>query len=360
MNMRGLAWSLATVLGLLTGACFEDIEEPAGDTEGTGTEGGTTAGPGTTTVDTDPPGTTTVDPDSGSDDGAAECASSEACVDLAPPGWDGPVAYFEGDELAMLPSCAAPFGGLDVEVFADLVAEPAQCDACECGAASDVECSPPSIRLYGNSNCGGTPGSEFQLGAVDECTVFPNGVGAYGAESDPVVPIAGTGACAPTGGAATLDAPRWSTQLRACAPPTPTLACGDGKVCAPAPGPPFAAGLCIHRPGDVACPAGDYDQRLLRYTGVDDARGCAACECDSPEGGTCSAEILFSYTNTCTDDYLHLINPGSGGCTTLWGDEPSSGMLLVDAVDGASCTPSGGAAQGEAQPTEPVTFCCTG
>lgn len=359
MSRRRLPWAFGVVVGLFTGACFDPPPTAIED----GSSGSTTGASASETGDTpvDPDGmTTAVDPDSGSADGGVACATSEVCVDLAPDGWDGPVAYFEGAELASLPSCAAPFGGLDVELYDALSAPPAECSSCSCGAASDVECSSPSVRFYNNSNCFGDSQSEFQLGLVDECVVFPNAVGAYGAESDPVAAVEGTGACTPTGADATLPSPVWGTALRACAPPPSMTACGDGQVCAPAPGEPFAPGLCIHRPGDVACPAGQYDQRMVRYAAVDDGRSCAACNCGTPQGGSCTAEILFSYTNTCTDDYLHLVNPGSGGCTTLWGDEPSSGMLLVTGVSGASCSASGGEPQGEVTPAEPVTFCCTG
>jgi hypothetical protein len=361
----GLLWSLGATLGLLATGCFEDTKGPAEATEGStgrgsADSGSTGGGPGGT--DVDPDGTTTTDPGSGSFDGAAECASSEVCVDLAPDGWDGPVAYFEGPDLAALPSCAAPFGGLAVELFDELTADPAVCTACSCGGAGGVECSSPTVRFYESSNCFGGFSSDFDLGAADECIVFPNGTGAYGAESDPVTPVAGTGECPAAGGDAMLGEPAWGVQLRACEAPPATVACGDGQVCVPTPGAPFAPGLCVHRPGDVACPAGPYDQRRLRYAGVDDGRGCSDCDCGDPFGGSCTAEILLSYTSTCTDDYLHLINPGSGGCTTLFGETPNSGMLLVDGVDGAECmpTPEGGQAEGEALPSEPVTFCCTG
>lgn len=363
MNRPGLAWTLGAAIGLLLAGCFEEIQDPAATegSSGTATDTGpTTGGPGGTDVEPDGTSTTSIEPDSGSHDGGVDCATDEVCVDLAPDGWDGPVAYFEGPELAELPSCAAPFGGLDVELYDQLVASPAECSECGCETATAVECTSPSVRFFNNSNCFGDFQSEFQLGAVDECVVFPNPVGAYGAESDPVEPVPGTGECLVTGGEGLVPGPSWGMALRACAPPPATVACGDGQVCVPAPGAPFAPSLCIHRPGDVACPSSQYDQRLVRYAGFDDSRGCSDCECGDPEGGSCTAEILFSYTNSCTDDYLHLVNPGSGGCTTLFGDEPNSGMLLVTAVSGAECSASGGQPEGSAVADEPVTFCCTG
>ncbi len=356
---------LALAAGVLLVGCFEDVDEPAGDGTGetTGETGGDpstgSTGPSSTTVE---PGSESGAVDTGTDDGAESCAAAEVCVDVAPAGWQGPVAYFEGDDLAMLPSCAAPFGGLSTEVFDALQAGSATCEACGCGDAADVQCSSPTVRFYNSSSCaefGDPPASEFALGEQDECTVFPMGSGAYGAESDSVTPVPGTGTCASSGGEASLDAPTWGAQLRACAPPELVAACGTDRVCAPRPGAPFAESLCIHRPGDVACPAGDYTERFLRYNSYEDTRGCSACSCGSPSGGACNAELLFSYTSTCEDDYLHLINPGSGGCTTLWGSTPSSGLLLVNEVTGASCVPSGGEAEGEATPQEPVTLCCT-
>ncbi len=350
--------------GVLLGGCFEDVESPESGTSGTEGDTGTTGASADlgTGNDDEPDTGSDDDPDTGSDDGAVECAPTERCLALSPAGWEGPVAYFEGDDLDTLPSCAAPFGGLSIEVHDQISGTAPDCEACSCGAASDVQCSSPTVRFYHSSSCdefGDDPASEFMLGPQGDCTVFPNGDGAYGAEADPVTPLEGTGSCVASGGEATIADADWAVELRACAAPEATTVCGDERACVPSPGAPFASELCIYRPGDVACPAGDYAARFLRYGAYEDSRECSECECGAPSGGSCDAGILFSNTNTCVEDYLTLPMPGSGGCTTLWGSTPSSGVLEVYDVAGAACAASGGEGQGEVMPADPVTFCCT-
>ena len=148
--------------------------------------------------------------------------------------------------------------------------------------------------------------------------------------------------------------------LRACSSAALGASCGEASICAPMPGAPFAETLCIHRPGDVACPAGDYGERFVRYASYADDRGCSACSCSDPQGGDCDASIAFWYDSSCESDYLTMTGLGSGGCTTLWGDAPDSGTLIINEITGSSCEPSGGEAQGAVAPDDAVTFCCTG
>lgn len=360
MLRRGLtsarAWLLGVALGLPAAGCFEDIQDPPVGTEGsTGTSSGSTTG-----TDVDPDSTAAVEPDSGAHDGGVECPPTDVCVDLAPDGWEGPVAYFEGASPSELPSCGAPFGSLALELYDQLTAPPAECGTCGCGDPTNVECSSPAVRFYGDSKCFVMAGAEFQLGGEDECIVFPEAMGVYGAEADPVTPLPGTGGCTPSGDETTLPEVTWGTALRACAPPDPVTACGDGQVCVPVAGEPFAPGLCIYQPGNVPCPSSQYGQRFVRHATVEDGRGCSECQCGEPGGSTCQAEILLSHTNGCTDDYVHIVGPGLGSCVSLSGEAPGSGMLLVLGVSGGDCSPFGGEPQGEAVPAEPVTFCCSG
>nr|MCH9685221.1 hypothetical protein [Deltaproteobacteria bacterium] len=234
------------------------------------------------------------------------------------------------------------------------------CSTCECDSATGVECSVPEVRFFNNSSCFGDPQSQFNMNDAGVCTVFTDSEGAYGAESDEVVPVVGTGSCTATGGGATLPNVQWGTQLRACETlPHDAAGCGDGRGCAPPPSAEFGEQLCIYRPGDVECPDGDFSERRVRYLDFEDNRGCTACECGSPTGGSCNVDIEFSYVDECIANYVTMTDPG-GGCLTLFGEPPHSGEMVNTEVTGASCGAFGGEPQGVVAAADPVTVCCNG
>jgi hypothetical protein len=161
------------------------------------------------------------------------CASAAACVAAAPAGWTGHAVLYDG-ATAGAPTCAAPFATDLMPGRAGLSAAVAVCSACTCG---------PS-----------------------------NG-----------------GACPAAGGAKIVSAPMFARIGIGCAGgPAATVGC-TGTVCQPRPAPPFAAGLCVHQAGDVACPAGPFTDRHVFFAGVNDTRGCTACACGPAAGGACAA-----------------------------------------------------------------------
>jgi hypothetical protein len=256
------------------------------------------------------------------------------------------------------PGCAGDFPEAGITAFDDLMADAGSCSDCSCGDPEGIKCLPPEVRFYDDSGCNYF-GSKFDLDDAPDCTVFPNGTGAYGAESDEVLPEPNTGECAASGGELSAPEPSWGLQVSTCGTGELNDSCGDGKVCAPAPGVPFESGLCISKLGDVACPAGDFSLRTVYFQNYDDVRACSSCGCGDPADAQCNAHIEFSYNNSCSEEYLNIDDPGSGGCTTLWGSTPSSGKLIVDSIVGGDCAPSGGDPEGSVTPTEPVTVCCT-
>src|SRR5205085_2920382 len=98
------------------------------------------------------------------------------------------------------------------------------------------------------------------------------------------------GGCIPDGGGIVDGAaPTPLVPARACFANTgghPRGGCGAGFVCAPPVG--ASEKRCITTAGDAGCPdAGAYSVRYQYFAGVLDARGCGACVCEGPTGGTC-------------------------------------------------------------------------
>jgi len=161
------------------------------------------------------------------------CASVAACVALVPSGWLGYAALYDGVPTGV-PSCAAPFAVTVTPGSAGLSAAPATCAPCTCGP--------------------------------------PNG-----------------GACAAGGGTATVSPPTFARIGLGCKDQASPAAGCTGTVCQPRPSAPFGAGICVLQPGDVPCPSGTpFTDRHVFFVGVDDTRGCTACACGPPSGGSCA------------------------------------------------------------------------
>jgi hypothetical protein len=161
------------------------------------------------------------------------CASIAACIAAAPAGWTGYAALYDGP-TAGAPSCAAPLSTMLAPGNAELTAAPATCTPCTCGPSNGV-------------------------------------------------------ACAAGGGAAVISAPAFARLGIGCASQTTVAGGCTADVCQPRPIAPFATGLCIRQAGDQPCPGGTpYTDRHVFFAGVDDTRGCTACACGAPSGGSCA------------------------------------------------------------------------
>jgi hypothetical protein len=258
------------------------------------------------------------------------------------------------------PLCAGDYPVEALEAFAGLDAPPAECEACLCDDAEDVECLPPKVQLYDNSNCSGAPDLEFELEPHDVCKVFGDfGSGSVSAESDPVLMNPGTGSCAASGGDVTLPEWGWDAQVRACSSGGNAGSCGAG-TCVPNPVGEFAGGLCVYREGDRECPNDAYPNRTLVYLSAEDQRGCSACGCGDPQDVACEALIELHYNNSCSNLRDQIDNPGSE-CVVMpnSGYAPRSGKMVVYGTSGGDCPPTGGEAAGEVVPQGATTVCCT-
>jgi hypothetical protein len=162
------------------------------------------------------------------------CGAIAGCVAPLPVGWAGYAAVYD-DAAASAPTCANPFT-TDLGPGHDGLSAPAAtCSACTCGV--------------------------------------PSG-----------------GACANSGGAATVPAVTWRNVGVACASSVAAaIGCTGANVCQPRASSPFLHGLCIHQAGDLACPTGTaFTDRHVFFSTVTDTRGCTACACGPAAGGSCA------------------------------------------------------------------------
>lgn len=117
-------------------------------------------------------------------------------------------------------------------------------------------------------------------------------------------------------------------------------------------------GVCVYREGDVPCPGGGYDRRMLRYRAVVDGRHCAKCTCGSLNS-PCRPRVDFTVDQPTCDEGTTL--EAIGDCRPL--TVPASAQSLNyhfvgDPAPGDTCDASEPKALGEMTESEPVTVCC--
>ncbi len=282
----------------------------------------------------------------GAPEAAREAASREAdapapwCIAEPPAGWR-PVLAYRG---ASAVSCPADFTG--AESSYNGLAAPAAVCGCTCGPPTGVTCTArigrgcgtcPSARdlTFADQACGG-----FFSGCNPSATLY------IGLDA----PSAGTGgSCAPAP-SVSVPAIGWNEAVTTCSPVMLTgEGCGPGQVRLPE-----RAGFrqCVTRDGDFSCP-GAFPDRVLRFRGVVDTRGCSACTCSAP-------------TSTC-GGVMHVSNGMVDGCAAPQAVVPIAQGCQIIANGGAArylaaptgaCTPAAVTPTGNAMPNQPVTVCC--
>jgi hypothetical protein len=316
-----------------------------------------TAGSGATDGGTMHDGSPPADVVSGSDapiDAPASCTGDFACVPAAPAGWDGPLELYSGTVAP--PACSTGFT-TSVSAYDLLQASAATC-GCACGS-SDTTCTTPSIEFYDSTTCGTGSPCATEILSPGVCTTLDETSHCPGAAVLDITLVPGNaafGACTPQ---PTKKVPpyAWGLQARSC---TPTVApsqanCASGQTCAPLAGAGFVQELCIGHLGDVACPAGAYGVKHVFYTTVVDLRGCTACTCAAPSGGSCdfTVDTYQSTTIACTGGEISY---GQGTmCAGV--DQPGDFRLTLTPTAG-SCAASNSAPTGSATPAGAVTVCC--
>jgi hypothetical protein len=264
----------------------------------------------------------------------------------APPAWNGPVVLYDGDPAAKPAGCPGEHPLKSFEGNRDLNPTPAICSACACGAPA-VTCTSMPLELD-TAACAMQQGfaaqpQPGQCGSVSP----PAGVTSYKASA----PIGFTGACTPSGGAPTLPPPSWGGAGLACAGGGLGGGCGNKAACAAVSAPPFGAGLCVYRSGDLSCPSGFGDKHLY-VNNVIDSRGCTPCSCG---GGTvtCAATTTVFSDGACTAAVADV--PNDGSCVAAAGGS----SIKIQITKSGSCPASGGKPSGSLQAgAPPTTVCC--
>ena len=388
LERRARSHSLLLPLGLLLGiapvSCFEDpegsLDSAAGQADGaaeatsggeTGQGGTSTSGAGSATSageDGTASGSTGSDTDSGETsetsaggvdtqgDGSEPCDPlASLCVEEPLPGWNGPAAVFEGASDQSSPGCSGLYPDDGVEAFAGFVGPDASCE-CSCGPPANESCGEVEVRRQGTAS-----NACLQLGEAPQVVDGACGAldtsyagGAFWRVSEFEY---SAGACTPERIDSTAPA-GFDTRVLACQGASPPGACADeGDVCVPRPVAPFGASVCIWMEGDVTCPtASDYSVRTLRYQSFDDDRSCTACSCGDSMGSCSGGRVTFG--QSCGGLAAGTLDAGECGRVGATSAQTVAVATASASTPSGSCTPSGGAATGEASPSEPVTLCC--
>jgi hypothetical protein len=273
------------------------------------------------------------------------CVAGADCNTEPPPGWSGPVAFYEGP-WGRPPACPDDYPVQARQGNRGPSGAPATCSACACSAPS-VTCASTALTGYSHNACNGM-GEDATL-TPDQCSTFPWAQG-WAIAFHQGSPQGETITCAPDGGVADPPALTWSAAGLACAPSAPTATCPSGAVCAPPPPAPFAPRWCIWRDGAATCPTAFPVEHV--WEAPQDTRGCTPCQC-STVTGTCTVTTeLYTDTNCQTQ----AATVSGGACTPMSGIQ--SALEMISYSGAPSCDPTGGDPTGGVQPGPAVTICC--
>jgi hypothetical protein len=151
-----------------------------------------------------------------------------------------------------------------------------------------------------------------------------------------------------------IPPPDFQESIRICGAPSPASGCEDGQMCVPQPASP-AAGPCIFKDGDEACPA-EFPNKSLYHSSYSDTRACSACSCTATAGG-CASIVTAFQAGQCDGT---SIDQGISSASNLF-CIPSNwtGLKLKSTTFyPGTCEKTGGQLTGTVVPTDPVTVCC--
>lgn len=342
---KGFFFSSSLVLALA--ACGgSDASVPSPD----GGDGGNPAADGGNPADTGP---NDAGPnDSGSQDtGPQDSGLACTCVPPAPMGWT--LGALDRDARDPCPSSY----DTPVDLLEGVSASPAQC-GCTCpGVDVAPTCPAPqqATLQMGDALCQGpTP---VTLNNAAACNVgsgeaFGNGGWVY-AKVTCNVPGPQGGTCKAPAPTTAVAAPTYAHQGRVCSPAAAPGACQNGDPCLPSVGGPW--GLCVAHDGDVACPNG-YPQRRVVATSVTDTRGCTACTCGL--SAMCDNPTLALYGDTQCANANTKLSANQACASTNLNYVFYASWALYGNVKSAACPASAVNPTGTVTLKNPRTVCC--
>jgi hypothetical protein len=237
----------------------------------------------------------------------AEPCPPDACEPVAPGGWEGPIAFWEGTaaEADDPPDC--PPGYTDpTDWFSGLIAPDGECK-CTCAQEGQSCDKNTELLLYPDQNCGQSCVTiTSPADAVCTTVTAPLCNGSQGTmQGERPTPSGGT--CKPS--YTPIPDVTWERGARICLPSDLQYCAGPDQVCAPQPPPPYAELSCVmHKlapgQGQPACPDGFRTAKARLYAEYTDERDCSTCVCSSLTGGSCTGTVSLYNGGDCS---------GSGG-----------------------------------------------
>ncbi len=287
-------------------------------------------------------------------DGNTDCADSDCdtltCVPLAPTGFAGPVALYEGS--AAPPDCKAEFAAKAFAAGANPDGADATCSTCECTPQSSACASFLNFTTSATSGCGGTVCTTSVNGSCLE--ISPPCVAGLSTASLGTALPAAAGSCTPSSQSPSKSAAAFGTHVVACTLAAPQRGgCHKDELCTPPAPKSFADTLCVWKAGSASCPAA-YSDKHVYYRKLVDTRTCSACSCGGPDCAY-SWQVFADSDTSCAAPIVTLTREDQ--CVQV---NPTGGKLRVAAaISGTgACAPSGGTVTGAVSGGDPVTVCC--
>ncbi len=286
---------------------------------------------------------------SGGSGGIVEpCGSSSVCAPPSPPGWLGPIALWEDapGTLGVPPTCPTGYGPPS-DLYAQLAAADANC-SCTCKASGQGCVTATQVSVYGDLGC-----STECIGASPLACAPVSGCTGSSGTMRAATPSPTGGSCAATITPKAPPVAQWKLDARVCALNAPEKAscAGTGEICVPTPTAPYSSHLCVYQlmldgQPAPACPSAYPNASDALYSTFADTRGCAACTCSGPTGGSCTGTITLSGGNDCGSGFQYALG---SGCQSFSLSAPPSHIQANYTVMAGSCAvatnthPTGGA-----------------
>jgi hypothetical protein len=327
-------------------ACFS--ANPAAEQGGGASSGETSWAPTNSSAPATSGGsgtTTGGDTERSAEDSAHDMCPDAVCVAAPPEGWVGP----------LVESSKRTTGFPRFEFFEGIKIPVAEC-MCECGAVQNPRCRDINIERWNDANCEDFDFQSRYVAPSDKAVCLSDASTTSIRVEWAKENCAKTGPCPFCSATSRFDIPpAEASTVRYYEDAELSDCTHDGDSC-------YQAGLdekiCIAREGAHACPS-PFDTARTVFEGIADTRACSACECTSPMGTNCTADISIYSGTSCSEatvDSLSLSEPDSTSCLSV---PPGGAYSVVSHISSeGSCAPLGGQLTGNVEPTEEHTVCC--
>lgn len=311
-------------------------------------------------------------------DKGGECVPLKAGPNAAD--WNGPDPVWFGPAIDAPTEC--PFEGeIQLARYSGLHAPPLDCASCECEEATGKCAGVPDSISVGTSTCGpggisvpfdapgGWDGSCTNANAIPAGAQCPPGSGTPCVQSIAWSALPGpqNEACAvhvnPVPGFNGFTT-SWENAAVACHSSMTRDLCGNGsKECVPAVLYPWSQCVWLNGEHDK-CPDNYTYSRFVMYDHEPkDSRGCSACSCGEPVGGSCVAKFNIFTDPACSMEIQNqTISSSMPDCNFVFpaGSAIGSKSVTDHLYVPGTCAASGGEPMGEAveDKSTATTICC--